>query len=254
MRKQLYIIAVIGVLATLTGCKTKHYAINNIAPNSSRINTQDTAYRPDSSILRLIAPYKARLDSQMNTVIGSSAVALNNTRPNGILGNFIADILKTETARIIKTDIDFAFTNISGMRIPALPQGDITKGRVFELLPFDNMVMAAEIKGETLKKVLEQIASKGGEAIAGFKLVIKDGKLVDAYINNVSVDFGRSYVVCTNDFLFNGGDGYTMFTEGIIKEYKIGIPIRNMVMDYIEAYCKTNGPINQQPDERITIQ
>jgi 2',3'-cyclic-nucleotide 2'-phosphodiesterase (5'-nucleotidase family) len=254
MKKQLYIIAAISVLMGLTGCKTKHYAIDHITPNSSRINTQDTAYHADSSILNIIAPYKARLDSQMNTVIGGAAITLNNTRPNGILGNFIADILKTETARIIKVDIDFAFTNISGMRLPALPQGDITKGKVFELLPFDNMVMAAEVKGETLKKVLEQIASKGGEAIAGFKLVIKDGKLVDAFIGDVQIDFNRNYVVCTNDFLFNGGDGYTMFKEGVIKEYKIGIPIRNMVMEYIEAYCRTNGPINQQPDERITVQ
>eukprot|EP01035_Chromulina_nebulosa_P063554 gene63554-86935_t len=178
MRKLLYI-APLLLLCAVLGCRPRNYVVQQVTPASTRITTLDSVNRPDSGILALIAPYKIKLDSQMQVVIGSTLVAMPNTRPNGTLGSFIADILKTQTQRIIKTDIDFAFTNISGIRQPALPAGDITKGKIFELLPFDNMVVAAEVKGETLKKVFEQIAAKGGEAITGFKLTIKDNKLVE---------------------------------------------------------------------------
>jgi 2',3'-cyclic-nucleotide 2'-phosphodiesterase (5'-nucleotidase family) len=254
MKKLIYILPLL-LLLTAMGCKPRNYIIQQINPAGKRINTLDSLNRPDSSILALIAPYKLKLDSQMKVIIGSTLVDMPNTRPNGTLGNFIADILKTQTQRIIKTDIDFAFTNISGIRQPMLPAGDITKGKVFEILPFDNMVVAAEVKGETLKKVFEQIAAKGGEAITGFKLTIKDNKLVEAtYNNNIPVDYTKNYVVCTTDFLFTGGDNYTMFKEGVVKEYKTGITIRDMVMDYIYNMCAVNGALNPQPDERITVQ
>lgn len=241
-------------VALLAACKPKSYAVQGVAPHNTRINAQDTAFHPDSNILFLIAPYKARLDSQMNVVIGTAETDLPNTRPNGLLGNFIADILKDETSKAIKRDVDFAFTNISGIRLPSLPKGPVTQGKIFELLPFDNMVVAAEISGETLKKLLEMIAAKGGEAISGFHLTIKNKQLVSAIYKGTEVDFNRTYIICTNDFIFNGGDNYTMFKQGVITQYTTHITIRDMVMDYIKKLNASNMAINPAPDERITVQ
>jgi 2',3'-cyclic-nucleotide 2'-phosphodiesterase (5'-nucleotidase family) len=191
----------------------------------------------------------------MLRVIGEADTELVNKRPNGNLGNFIADILKDETSKLIKRDVDFAFINIAGMRLPSIPKGAITVGRVYELLPFDNMVIAAEVSGATLKKALEKISSKGGEAISGFELVItKSGTLQEAYYKDAPVDFSRTYIICTNDFLFNGGDDYTMFKEGVVQVFPVSTTIRDMVMQHINNMYKSNVPVKPAGDERIKIQ
>ncbi len=191
----------------------------------------------------------------MNVVVGHTKVDLIRNRPNGNLNNFIADIIRTETSKKTGIDIDFAFTNISGLRIPFIAKGDIATGKLFELLPFDNMIVAAKIKGATLKQVIEKIASKGGEAISGFKIVISaDKKLISANYKNIPIDFSRDYTIATNDFLFNGGDDYTIFGKNVLKVYPVAIPIRDMVINHIKKLTATNVPINPKADERVTVQ
>lgn len=191
----------------------------------------------------------------MNVIVGYTEVDLEKNRPNGNLNNFIADIIRTETSKQTGEDVDFAFTNISGLRLPSISKGNITKGKLFELLPFDNMIITTKISGTTLKQVLQHIASKGGEAISGIEMVIStDRKLLKATYNGVLIDYSKNYIVATNDFLYNGGDGYTMFTENALKVYPITTSIRDMVIHHIIKLTATNVPITPKADERITIQ
>lgn len=246
---------VVALLLLVWSCKSPSYSIEQTQAKSTRIISTNAAFTPDSGILNIIAPYKARLDSQMNIVVGTADTTLYNTRPNGNLGNFIADIIRFEVSKSIGKDVDFAFTNISGLRIPSIAEGKITKGKLFELMPFDNMIVAAKIDGATLQKVLEKIASKGGEAISGFKMVIStDKKFISATYNGVPIDFEKHYIISTNDFLYNGGDGYTMFGENVLKVYPIAVPIRDMVIDHIKKLSATNVSIKPKADERITLQ
>lgn len=249
-----YLLALL-LFVGIISCSPKAYTISSTTSSSTRIVSVDSAFTADSGILKLIAPYKVRLDSQMNVVVGTTEVDLIKGRPNGNLNNFITDIIRTEASKKIGEDVDFAFTNISGLRIPSIAKGAITKGKLFELMPFDNMIVAVKVKGETLKRVLEKIASKGGEAISGFKMVIStDRKLKQVIYNDAPVDFEKEYIIATNDFLFNGGDNYTMFSGTVVKQYPMAVPIRDMVINYIEKLAATNVPIKPDADERITVQ
>lgn len=239
----------------LVACKPKQYAISTIKATNIRISSADTTVIADSAIIRIVAPYKNSLDSQMYTVIGVSEVNLVKGRPNGNLNNFIADIIRNETTKLIGEDVDFAFTNVSGLRIPSIPKGNITKRQIFELLPFDNMIVAAKVKGETLKQILQKIADKGGEAISGLKMVIStDKKFISATYNSIEIDFKKDYIIATNDFLFNGGDNYTMLGKNVLKIYPTTIPIRDMVINHIEKLTATNMVIKPKADERIAVQ
>ncbi|MFX3625836.1 MAG: 5'-nucleotidase C-terminal domain-containing protein [bacterium] len=243
------------LLFIVFGCTSPRHTISESKTLNTRINTNDSSFTADSSIIRLIAPYKSSLDSQMNVVVGYTEVDLIKKRPNGNLNNFIADVIRIETSKKIGKPVDFAFTNISGLRIPSIPKGNITKGKLFELMPFDNMIVAAKINGTTLKQVLQKIASKGGEAISGFEMVISThGKLIFATYNGIKIDFNKDYIIATNDFLFNGGDNYNMFSKNIIKTYPVAIPIRDMVMNHIKKLSATNTSINPKTDERIAVQ
>ncbi|HEY0177889.1 MAG TPA: hypothetical protein VGC08_16010, partial [Pedobacter sp.] len=62
--------------------------------------TKDVA--ADSAVIRKYMPYKLRLDSQMNGVIGYSDVALTKRSEDGVslLGNFFSDAALTEARKI----------------------------------------------------------------------------------------------------------------------------------------------------------
>lgn len=254
MIKKTLFIAVSSTVLWFTACQNRQYSIAGSNHRGYSITTTDTVYKPDSGVLRLISPYKLALDSQMNQIIGSTDTDLANTRPNGLLANFIADVMRTEATKLIGENVDFAFSNQSGFRIPSLPKGTITRGKVFELMPFDNKMVIAKINGATMKLIINMIAAKGGEAISGARLVIKEKQLVSITFNDIMLDSSKTYIICTNDFLFTGGDGYTMFKEGVITLYPTDVLLRDMLISHISTLHKANQPISQTPDERITIQ
>jgi len=62
----------------------------------------------------------------------------------------MADAIKTMAEMKFQKKIDAAFVNFGGIR-SYLPKGDVTVGKIFELMPFDNLVVLQEIKGDKLK-------------------------------------------------------------------------------------------------------
>ncbi|MBL0145080.1 MAG: 5'-nucleotidase C-terminal domain-containing protein [Chitinophagaceae bacterium] len=41
--------------------------------------------------------------------------------------------------------------NYGGIRLPAIPAGNITRGKIFELAPFDNIIVLQKISGKTFQ-------------------------------------------------------------------------------------------------------
>ena len=55
--------------------------------------------RPDSGAVRVVAPYRHAVDSMMSPVLGESEVAMRADRPESLLSNFVADVLRDGWAR-----------------------------------------------------------------------------------------------------------------------------------------------------------
>ena len=115
----------------------------------------------DSSYTRMLMPYKDSLDKSMNAVIGFSVHGLFKKQPESSLGNFMTDAIKTMAEKRFGKKIDAAFVNFGGIR-SYIPKGDITVGKIFELMPFDNLVVLQELKGDKLKAFLTKVCEKGG--------------------------------------------------------------------------------------------
>jgi 2',3'-cyclic-nucleotide 2'-phosphodiesterase (5'-nucleotidase family) len=58
-----------------------------------------------------------------------------------------------------------------------------------------------------------------------------------------------TYRVVTNDFMFNGGDNYTVFKQGTNPVIYSDQLLSDMVVDYVRQI----SPINQQIEGRITL-
>ncbi len=62
------------------------------------------------------------------------------------------------------------------------------------------------------------------------------------------VDPSAMYRVVTNDFVLGGGDGYTVFTQGLNK-YDTGLNLTDALTDYIKA----SSPVTGSVDGRIAV-
>lgn len=241
-----------GGLWLLSACQTG-YRITQV--DGSRVEMTTAFDRsPDQEATTLLAPFKAKVDSVMKPVIGKSALAMKPDRPESLLSNLIADVLKAASSRYTGKPAELAVINIGGLRND-LPQGNITYGDVYEILPFENSLCVLTMDGRSVNQLFEEIARSKGEGISGAKLVIsEDGKLTGARIDGEKIDEDKLYTVATVDYLSEGNDGLTAFLLAKEKTCPDGATVRQIFLDYISAQTRQGKAITSDLDGRIRIQ
>ncbi len=209
----------------------------------------------DSNIVRLYLPYKNMLDKDMNRVISFSEEEMEKDKPESLLTNFLADLLleeaaKTEVARQEKIVPSVSFFNYGGIRT-ALPKGNITVGKVYELMPFENELVYLELKGSTLKEFLNYVARKGGDSLGGARFKISGEKAEDIQIGGQDFDADKTYWLVTNDYVAGGGDGLDILKERL-QYVSPGILIRDLIIQHLEEKQKNNEHLQVKLDGRIS--
>ena len=64
--------------------------------------------------------------------------------------------------------IDFCLLNNGGLRF-SLDSGNITRGDIYKLMPFDNKMVIVKIFKEDIFEIFRYIEKKGGEPISKLK-------------------------------------------------------------------------------------
>lgn len=209
----------------------------------------------DSSTSRLIAPYKRDEERLMNEVLGKTDVAMvkEKDKPESLLGNFVADVLFKKTSeKYMPSDRrspDICLLNNGGLR-NSLPKGEITRGKIYELMPFDNEIVVVTISGEKMKDLLNYVAGAGGVPVAGMKMGIKGKVPMNVLIGGQPVDDKKTYKVITSDYLANGGDKMTFLASPIAME-TTGYKIRDALIDYFKAETANGHIVTAAMDGRI---
>lgn len=208
----------------------------------------DSLHTPiDSSVSEFIRPYREKMESEMETVIAESEYAMEKGLPESRLGNFVADVCMSETATLMRAD--FAILNNGGLRRP-LPAGKITRGDVFELMPFENILVVLTLDGKLVKKIFNFIASKGGAPVSGVKFKIDSKKATEILINGEPLDTMRTYKALTSDYLANGGDSYVLMKD--LSRESTGLKVRDAIMQYLEKAGRSGNKILVNTDGRIS--
>ncbi|MES2621744.1 MAG: 5'-nucleotidase, partial [Bacteroidota bacterium] len=164
----------------------------------------------DAETWAKILPYKDSLDKEMNVVLAVSDTILTKSTPESDLGNFMCDLILKKSRDYYGRPIDFTFLNNGGIRIPNLPKGNITLGKIIELMPFENRLGVVDIKGIVLDTLFNHMASKGGWQVSGASYKIKNGKAFEIKIQEAPLDLDKTYIVVSSDYLLQGGDNCTM--------------------------------------------
>ncbi|MGK0387780.1 MAG: 2',3'-cyclic-nucleotide 2'-phosphodiesterase (5'-nucleotidase family) [Maribacter sp.] len=212
-----------------------------------------TGISSDTEIDDLIHPYKQQLDVKMNKVIGVAEKELVKESPESTLGNWAADAILTQCNLVYKEPIDFAVVNYGGIRIPSLPKGNITTGKVFELMPFDNIMVVLEVDGKVVQQLFELIAQKGGWPVSqGVKCSFtKEGKLNSVSINGEALDNNKIYTVGLTDYVANGGDNCSFFKDQTL--YDTGVLFRDAFLQQVKMLTAKGQSIDADVEGRMII-
>lgn len=238
----------IVVLVCFAGlsCNTS-YQSQSLQYKDYRINDE---LQKDSSLLTFLQPYSLNVNKTMNDVIGIADAALEKKSPEGTLGNFMVDAFFTMAQDKYATKVDVAMVNYGGIRLTQLPAGNVTTGKIFELMPFDNLLILQKIKGNILQQLLDLTAAKGGWPMAGLTMQIKDKKAVNVIIGGKPIDANTIYTVVNSDFIANGGDNADMLRT--IPQITNGYLMRDAIIDYIKKLKSQGKNISAKIENRVT--
>jgi 2',3'-cyclic-nucleotide 2'-phosphodiesterase (5'-nucleotidase family) len=220
---------------------------------SEYIFSDTTSGSGDTIFESVISPYREKMTGVMNEVLGESEYEMEKGIPESRLGNFVADACLTEATKVFyPTDgqqPDFSFFNNGGLRRP-IPKGKITRGDVFELMPFENELVVLTLNGESVKKIFNFIASKDGGPVAGARFQIVNHKAVNITIKSEPLDSNTTYKAVTSDYLANGGDSFDFLKD--IQRENVNLKVRDAIINNILAYTKAGLKIKVNTDGRIT--
>lgn len=197
---------------------------------------------PDSATNAIIEPYKSAIDSEMNAVVAEIGNDMRKMKPESTLGNFICDVIVKQGEIVTGKKIDFGVYNYGGIRQDNLAAGPITKGKIFELLPFENFGAIVTLDGPSTLLLIQKIIDEEGWPLSsGIKIVVKNNKPEVILINNELFDITRSYVVVMNDYMAGGGDNSNFLVGQKIDV--LGITIREMMLNYLAEETKAGNKI-----------
>src|SRR5699024_5358479 len=162
-------------------------------------------------------------------------------------------------------DTVIAFQNGGGIR-ETIEKGPITAGDVINVLPFGNDPVVGKLTGEELKDILEHSVHLAPEYHGGFLHVsgmtfkydssrepgdrVVEMK-VDKNGETVDIDPDKKYLVTTNEFTAQGGDGFETLAkadeEGRFKD--IGENDWEQLRDYMVD--DLDGKVDPEMEDRI---
>jgi len=199
---------------------------------------------PNPEIQSIIAPYEKAVAARMAERLGEARADLRKSdTEESPLNNMVADALRDGA----KTQI--ALHNVGGIRA-VLRKGTITRGGIFEVVPFQNTLVKMSLTGSQIKQLLGRRVL----AVSGLRVVWDTTRAWPNQLVSVTLTGGQPiqdaslYTVAVNDFMSAGGDGLLELTQGSSVE-DTGILLR----DAVTSYIKSHPVVSAATDGRVTI-
>lgn len=208
-----------------------------IKPSVDGLYNRISTLAEDPIVKSIYDKWDAQLRPILNEVLGTTDKELSHDKNTGVslLGEWSSDVMRKTAGTQI------AIQNGGGLRT-SIPAGEITMGRMYEVMPFDNTLVKMELKGSDLKRVIENgimNTNVGWVQFSGITVYYDPAASAGNRITSMRLPDGTKieadtyYTVVTNDFMAAGGDGYN-FT-GARNVVDTGIPIRDALVNEIRA-------------------
>ncbi|EAQ04852.1 Ser/Thr protein phosphatase/nucleotidase, putative [Pseudooceanicola batsensis HTCC2597] len=223
----------------------------------------DAAVTENEEVKARIGEAAAPLDEIRNRVVAETSEAIEGNRDvcraqECSMGNLVADAMLD---RVADQGVQIAIANSGGLRA-SIDAGEVTMGEVLTVLPFQNTLSTFEASGATIVEALEngvsQIEDGAGRfpQVAGLKFTFDASAEPGSRVSDVMVKEGeefvpidpeKTYLAVTNNYVRNGGDGYSMFRDAE-NAYDFGPDLADVTAEYLAE----QGPYAPYTDGRIT--
>ncbi|MBZ9695129.1 MULTISPECIES: bifunctional metallophosphatase/5'-nucleotidase [unclassified Mesorhizobium] len=225
----------------------------------------DKSITPDPAVLVRIKELGAPIEALKNKEVAETTDVIDGSRESCrakecAMGNLVSDAILD---RVKGQGVEIVISNGGGLRA-SIDKGTVTMGEVLTVLPFQNTLATFQISGKDLVAGLEgglsQIEDGAGRfpQVAGLKYSFDKSvapnagrvKSVEVMENGAWTPISptKDYLVATNNYVRQGGDGYKVFAEKAKNAYDYGPGLEQVVADYLGAH----RPYTPKLDGRIT--
>ena len=193
-----------------------------------------------------LAPYKFKVDSVMNNVLGTSALAMKDGSIES--QNWLCDAVMEMMPGITGfKKIDGVIMNKGGIR-QSMPKGNVTEGLIGSMFPFDNRFVVVEVTGADLLEALRVMATRGGDALSKEFYVEYTGdesnpKITTAKLGGKKINPNKKYLIGTIDYLANGGDHMDALGKGA-RPFVDSVPYGEHMKSYIKQLTRSGRVVN----------
>ncbi len=192
------------------------------------------------------------------------------------LGNLVATSMRLRS----RVEADFSMTNSLGIRAD-FEQGPLTIEQMFNVFPFENTITTMFLSGQEIQETLDFVTRKGAERGCRTQVQVSGiyfdmnctkqdpahdriGKAENVYLGDgcrkadgtidtdkcKPLDLSASYRVAVNDYIANGGSGFSVLKQNTTK-FNTGIALRDALVDYLQALpTRCEAGKMPQADER----
>ena len=235
-------------IAPLISCNQQFHPVR-IEHSSIQIEHSERV-SSDTALKMLIQPYQDSLTHSVKQVIGFASHDLEKERPESTLGNWVADAMLDYAEEVTGETFDFALTNYGGLRILSIPAGPITVEQMFELMPFDNLLVVTELSADDLTELLDHVAKNGGWPVSrGIQFTISESRATNIRLKDKPIDTEKTYRVVINDYIANGGSDCHFLKEK--PQRTLNVLIRDALIEI--ASRGAGNQIHAKLENRITL-
>jgi 2',3'-cyclic-nucleotide 2'-phosphodiesterase/3'-nucleotidase len=207
---------------------------------------------PDPAMAARVEQWNAGVQALGAVVLGRNARALTRARgAENVVGNLVTDAMRAASG------VDIAFQNSGGLRAD-LPEGPVTRGGIYEVMPFDNTIVTMELTGAEVAGVIEDGLRTGRVTqVSGlrytFDLNLPRGRrLVSVQAADGSpFDSTRTWKVAANNFMADGGDEMSTLARGRNRK-EPQILVRDAMEQFVKERCAGGGTLDYKREGRIT--
>ena len=228
------------------------------AATKAKLLEVDAGVPDDPDVVKMLAPYSEKI-SELSKVIGRLEGNLKKSGVGGgSLGNFVSDGLRRQAEVKLGKPVALAIMNVGGLRKNEISAGELRASDIFELLPFENALIAVEVTGAQLAKLIE-VATRDAQSGARvhFKWNERDraefisGKLLDENGKEQEIEPQKTYTIVTIDYLMRLNSGpYAILHEGKNPQ-PLNLTLRDAIMNYVKSETAAGRPIRSNLDDRF---
>ena len=216
------------------------------------VTTYADQVTPDAEMQARVERWNAGVQALGAEPLGRNAARLTRTRgAESTVGNLVTDAMRAAVG------VDIAFQNSGGLRAD-LAEGVVTRGAIYEVMPFDNTIVTMELTGSEVRRALEDALRTGRVTqVSGLRYAFDLERPVMQRLVSVQTadgspfDSSRVWTVAVNNFMAGGGDESSTLARGRnAKDTRV--LVRDALEEYVRSRCAGGASLEVRTDGRIT--